>query len=78
MTGADDVGQQRFPTPQEIARRLFLFGRDMYCRQGSGAVQHGELPGVPSVGLNTIPRAAWNRRGRDDLTGHILRVQIPL
>jgi hypothetical protein len=75
VPGAEQVGADVFATPQQVADGFFLLGGNVNRRQGTGAIQDDELDGVAPVGLNAIARAAWNQRGRDDVTLDPIRRQ---
>jgi hypothetical protein len=68
MPRTQEVGADVLATPQQIARGFFLFGRDVNRREGAGAIEHGELPGIATVSFDAIAGTTWNERRSDDVT----------
>jgi hypothetical protein len=49
-----EVGADVFATPQQIPGGFLLLGGNVNRSEGAGAIEHGELPRIASVGLDAI------------------------
>src|SRR5580698_2248051 len=69
LTGLAQTADRRKTCAYEIADRLMSRIRNPDRGQFTGAMQLGEIDRIPPVGLDPIPRLAWDqRRSNDDAT----------
>jgi hypothetical protein len=73
MSGTQQIGAEGLAAPEQIPRRFLLVARNVDGGERASAIPHGELAGVPAVGLNAVSRAPRNERRGDDLTAHAVR-----
>ena len=77
VPGAKQIGADVLTTAEEIPRGLFLLGRNVNGCQCAGPIQHGEVPGIASIGLDAITGTSWDERRRDDVAGNLARLECP-
>jgi hypothetical protein len=73
VPGAEQVGADVLAAAKEIARGFFLLGRNVNGRQGPGAGEDRELPGIAAISFDAIDGSTGNQRGRDDVTRDAVR-----
>jgi hypothetical protein len=78
MARAEQIRANVLATPQEIARRFFLLGWNVDRRERPGAIENGELTGVPAVRLDAVAGASGNQCRRDDVTRDVARLKKSL
>jgi hypothetical protein len=44
-----------------------VVGRNVNRRQGTGAIEHGQVAGVPSIGFDAIARTSRDEGGGNDV-----------
>ena len=78
VSRAEQIGTDVFATAQQIAGGLFLLGGNVNGGERTGAIEHGELARIPTVGLNPIASAPRDERRRDHLARNVARLQRAL
>src|SRR5438874_1226170 len=71
MAGAQKIGADILATPEQVARRFFLIGRNMNRGQRAGAIEDGQLARIASIGFYPGAGPSRNQRGGDDLAWYV-------
>jgi hypothetical protein len=69
VSGSEEIGANVLATPQQIARGLFLLGRNVNRRQRAGSKQDRQLSCIATIRFDAVARAARNQGWCDHITG---------
>ena len=75
MPRAEQVGADVFATPQQVACRFFLLGRNVDGGQRAGAIEHRELAGIAPIGFDAVARAG-GESSAGAITSHGIRCAV--
>ena len=78
LLGTPAVVLEMLAGVDEISQRLLLGGGDADGRELAGAVQPGEVPGVDSVGLDSLAGATRDQGRRDHIAADAEGGQQPI
>jgi hypothetical protein len=78
VPGAQQIGPNVLAAPQQVARRLFVFGGDMDGGQRPRAIQNGELCGISTIRFDPHTGAPRNEGRGNHVARHVARLKKSL